>query len=80
MGGFQLSRLVTTCNKINSKLTQAYYTYCKWQELHRRKVSQFNGFCHNVGKTFAVLNENNFNFGYFMAHFCKTWADRAHMY
>jgi len=31
------------------------HIYCKLQKLHGRKVSQFIGFSHNVGKTFAVL-------------------------
>ena len=29
----------------------------KLSELSRRKVSWFNGFCHNVGKSFAVHHD-----------------------
>ena len=31
------------------------YILCKWQKLHRRTISPFVGFYHNVGKFFAIL-------------------------
>ena len=30
-------------------------TYRKRQKLRERKVSRFNGICHDVGKTFVIL-------------------------